>query len=68
MNDKELNIKKTMLRAALLNMDNKGELHKVAESTGISGGIEELRSMIKHPDKICIMDIGIIGMHFGIYL
>ncbi|MGZ8200511.1 MAG: hypothetical protein ACXWUC_06950 [Methylosarcina sp.] len=60
--------KKTMLRAALLNMDQKGELGRIANATGISGGIETLREMINDPSKIGIMDIGMIGMHFGIDL
>lgn len=55
-----------MLRAALLNMDQKGELGQVANATGISGGIETLREMINDPSKIGFMDIGMIGMHFGI--
>ncbi|MGZ4953601.1 MAG: hypothetical protein ACXV8Q_00695 [Methylobacter sp.] len=58
--------KKTMLRAALLNMDQKGELGRVADATGIIGGIETLRRMINDPSEIGIMDIGMIGMHFGI--
>jgi len=61
-----LETKKTMLRAALLNMDQKGELGRVAKVTGISGGVETLREMINDPGTIGIMDIGMIGVHFGI--
>jgi hypothetical protein len=66
MTDKELRTKRTMLRAALLGMDAKGQLHRVATATGIAGGVETLKKMIDDETEICIMDIGIIGMHFGI--
>lgn len=55
-----------MLRAALLGMDAKGQLGRVSSATGIAGGIETLRKMIADENEIGIMDIGIIGMYFGI--
>lgn len=66
MTDKELKTKRTMLRAALLGMDAQGQLQKVSDATGISGGVETLRQMIADENEIGIIDIGIIGMHFGI--
>lgn len=55
-----------MLRAALLNMDNKGELQRIANTTEIAGGVETLRKMIADPLEIAFIDIEIIGVHFGI--
>jgi|CXWL01.1.fsa_nt_gi hypothetical protein len=65
-NDKTLNNKRTQLRAALLNLREKDELHRLANATGIAGGVGTLNDMIYYPEKISIMDIGILGMHFGI--
>ena len=66
MTDKELRTKRTMIRAALLGMDARGQLHRVALATGIFGGVETLKKMIADENEICIMDIVMIGMHFGI--
>lgn len=64
--DKKLNNKRTQLRAALLNLREKDELHRLANATGIAGGVGTLNDMIYHPEKISVMDVEILGMHFGI--
>ena len=66
MTEKQLKIKRTMLRSALLGMDSNGRLDEVANVTGIAGGVETLRKMIADENEIFVVDIGIIGMHFGI--
>lgn len=64
--DKKLDNKRTQLRDALLYLREKDELHRLANATGIAGGVGTLNDMIYHPEKISIMDIGVLGMHFGI--
>ena len=63
MTEKQLKIKRTMLRSALLGMDFEGQLDELANVTGIDGGVETLRKMIADENEICVMDIGIIGMY-----
>jgi hypothetical protein len=64
--DESFEVKKTKLRDALLSLDKKGELGRIAAATGISGGVETLREMINNPSKIGFMDIGMIGIHIGL--
>lgn len=68
LSEDELDQKRKLLRMALLKMDQKGELHRVADAIGISGEAAELRRMIDDPKTINIADIDIIGIHFGIYI
>lgn len=68
MNQAELANKRKQLRAALLKMRQANALHRVAEVTGIVGGTEALEEMIQDQEKIHLADIGLIGMHFGIFI
>ena len=56
----------TVIRAALLNAERRGELETVAAVTGIAGGAEELRKIMNSTGELHIMDRGMLGMHLAV--
>lgn len=56
----------TVIRAALLNEDQKGRLDTVAAVTGIAGGVEELRKIMNSTGELSIIDRGMLGMHLSV--
>ena len=55
-----------LIRAVLLKEDQAGNLHRVAEKVGITGGVEELRKIMNSTGELHIMDRGMIGIHIKI--
>ena len=53
-----------VIRAALLKADREGKLGRIAAVTGIAGGVEELRKIMRSTGELPIIDRGMIGMHF----
>ena len=55
-----------LIRCAIMKTDQKGELYKVANATGIAGGCDELRRIALSKGELPIIDRGMLGMHFGL--
>jgi hypothetical protein len=55
-----------VIRAALLKADREGKIGRIAAVTGISGGVEELRKIMRSTGELHLMDRGMIGMHFAL--
>ena len=55
----------TVIRASLLKADREGMLGRIAQVTGIAGGVDELRKIMRSTGELNIIDRGMIGMHFS---
>ena len=55
-----------VIRAALLKADRDGKLGRIAAVTGIAGGVDELRKIMNSTGELCLIDRGMIGMHFAV--
>ena len=58
--------KDNVIRAALLNADNKGKLGTVAAVAGVIGGEDGLRKIMNSPDEMSIIDRDMLGMHLNV--
>lgn len=54
-----------VIRAGLLKADREGKLGRIADVTGIAGGVDELRKIMNSTGELPIIDRGMIGMHFA---
>ncbi len=55
-----------VIRAAFFKADKEGKLGRIAEATGIAGGVDELRKIMHSTGELHIMDRGMIGIHFPV--